>query len=56
MNAIHEHHKDNIRFGYHLLRPAIDEWPNFDYFQQPERVIGFFTSLKPVVSTTGVSP
>jgi hypothetical protein len=47
MNAFYEHHKDSIRFGYRcfdrirlngLIQP----------FQQPERVVGFFTSYREV--------
>jgi hypothetical protein len=42
MNAFYEHHKDSIRFGYRcfdriLLNGLIQP------FQQPERVIGFFS-------------
>lgn len=41
MNAFHQHHKDNIVFGYRcfdrvLLNAVIQP------FQQPERVVGFF--------------
>ena len=41
MNAFHQHHKDNIVFGYRcfdriLLNGVIQP------FQQPERVVGFF--------------
>ena len=42
MNAFYEHHKDSIRFGYCcfdriLLNGLIQP------FQQPERVVGFFS-------------
>lgn len=45
MNAFVEHHKDNIRFGYRcfdriLLNGLIQP------FQQPERVIGFFSAYR----------
>src|SRR4029453_15229245 len=45
MNAFYEHHQDNIRFGYQcfdriLLNGLIQP------FQQPERVVGFFTSYR----------
>jgi hypothetical protein len=45
MNAFHEHHEDNIRFGYRcfdrvLLNGLIQP------FQQPERVIGFFNTYR----------
>jgi hypothetical protein len=45
MNAFYEHHQDNIRFGYRcfdriLLNGLIHP------FQQPERVIGFFTTYR----------
>jgi hypothetical protein len=45
MNAFHEHHQDNIRFGYRcfdrlLLNGLIQP------FQQPERVIGFFNTYR----------
>ena len=45
MNAFCEHHRDNIRFGYRcfdriLLNGLIQP------FQQPERVVGFFTSYR----------
>src|SRR5256884_1931436 len=41
MNALYEHHKNNIRFAYRcfdriLLHAAIQP------FQQPERAVGFF--------------
>ena len=44
MNAFYEHHKDSIRFGYRcfdriLLNGLIQP------FQQPERVVGFFSNL-----------
>ena len=47
MNAFYEHHKDSIRFGYRcfdriLLNGLIQP------FQQPERVIGFFSSYREV--------
>jgi len=43
MNAFYEHHKDSIRFGYRcfdriLLNGLIQP------FQQPERVVGFFSN------------
>jgi hypothetical protein len=45
MNAFYEHHNDSIRFGYRcfdriLLNGLIQP------FQQPERVVGFFTSYR----------
>ena len=45
MNAFYEHHKDNIRFGYRcfdriLLNGLIQP------FQQPERVVGFFSTYR----------
>jgi hypothetical protein len=45
MNAFHEHHKDHIRFNYTcfdriLLNGLIQP------FQQPERVIGFFSTYR----------
>ncbi len=45
MNAFYEHHQDSIRFGYRcfdrlLLNALIQP------FQQPERVIGFFTTYR----------
>ena len=45
MNAFYEHHKDSIRFGYRcfdriLLNGLIQP------FQQPERVVGFFSSYR----------
>jgi hypothetical protein len=45
MNAFYEHHKDSIRFEYRcfdriLLNGLIQP------FQQPERVVGFFTSYR----------
>jgi len=45
MNAFYEHHQDNIRFGYRcfdriLLNGLIQP------FQQPERVIGFFSTYR----------
>jgi len=44
MNAFYEHHKDSIRFGYRcfdriLLNGLIQP------FQQPERVVGFFSPI-----------
>ncbi len=44
MNAFYEHHQHNIAFHYHcfdrlLLNASIQP------FQQPERVMGFFSSL-----------
>jgi hypothetical protein len=43
MNAFYEHHKNSIRFGYRcfdriLLNGLIQP------FQQPERVVGFFST------------
>ena len=45
MNAFYEHHKDSIRFGYRcfdriLLNGLIQP------FQQPERVVGFFSTYR----------
>ena len=45
MNAFYEHHKDSIRVGYRcfdriLLNGLIQP------FQQPERVVGFFSSYR----------
>src|SRR6266545_1816575 len=45
MNAFYEHHQDNIRFAYRcfdriLLNGLIQP------FQQPERVIGFFSTYR----------
>src|SRR5215813_3870227 len=45
MNGFYEHHQDSIRFGYRcfdriLLNGLIQP------FQQPERVIGFFTTYR----------
>ena len=45
MNAFYEHHQDNIRFGYRcfdriLLNGLIQP------FQQPERVVGFFSTFR----------
>ena len=45
MNAFYEHHKDSIRFGYGcfdriLLNGLIQP------FQQPERVVGFFSTYR----------
>jgi hypothetical protein len=45
MNAFYEHHQDNIRFGYRcfdriLLNGLIQP------FQQPERVVGFFSTYR----------
>ena len=45
MNAFDEHHKDSIRFGYRcfdriLLNGLIQP------FQQPERVVGFFSTYR----------
>lgn len=45
MNAFYEHHKDHIRFRYHcfdriLLNGLIQP------FQQPERVVGFFSTYR----------
>ena len=47
MNAFYEHHEGSIRFGYRcfdriLLNGLIQP------FQQPERVVGFFTSYREV--------
>jgi hypothetical protein len=47
MNAFYDHHKDSIRFAYRcfdriLLNVLIQP------FQQPERVIGFFSSYREV--------
>ena len=45
MNAFYEHHQDSIRFGYRcfdriLLNGLIQP------FQQPERVVGFFSTYR----------
>ena len=45
MNAFYEHHQNNIRFGYRcfdriLLNGLIQP------FQQPERVVGFFSTYR----------
>jgi len=45
MNAFYEHHHNNIRFGYRcfdriLLNGLIQP------FQQPERVVGFFSTYR----------
>jgi hypothetical protein len=45
MNSFYEHHKDSIRFGYRcfdriLLSGLIQP------FQQPERVVGFFSTYR----------
>ena len=45
MNAFYEHHRDSIRFGYRcfdriLLNGLIQP------FQQPERVVGFFSTYR----------
>jgi len=45
MNAFYQHHKDNILFNYHcfdriLLNGVIQP------FQQPERVVGFFSACR----------
>ncbi len=45
MNAFYEHHNDSIRFGYRcfdriLLNGLIQP------FQQPERVVGFFSTYR----------
>ena len=45
MDAFYEHHKDGIRFGYRcfgriLLNGLIQP------FQQPERVVGFFSTYR----------
>src|SRR5262249_47199675 len=45
MNGFYEHHKDSIRFGYRcfdriLLNGLIQP------FQQPERVVGFFSTYR----------
>ncbi len=45
MNVFYEHHKDSIRFGYRcfdriLLNGLIQP------FQQPERVVGFFSTYR----------
>jgi hypothetical protein len=45
MNAFFEHHQDSIRFGYRcfdriLLNGVIQP------FQQPERVVGFFSTYR----------
>ena len=45
MNAFYEHHKNSIRFGYRcfdriLLNGLIQP------FQQPERVVGFFSTYR----------
>ena len=45
MNAFYEHHQDSIRFGYRcfdriLLNGLIQP------FQQPKRVVGFFSSCR----------
>ena len=51
MNSFYEHHKDSINWHYHcfdriflngLIQP----------FQQPERVVGFFSTITPTYPTT----
>jgi hypothetical protein len=47
MNTFYEHHKDSIRFGYRCFdRILLDGL--IQPFQQPERVVGFFTSYREV--------
>jgi len=45
MNAFVEHHQDSIRFGYRCFDRIL--WNGLiQPFQQPERVVGFFTSYR----------
>ena len=51
MNAFCQHHKDSISFHYRcfdriLLNATIQP------FQQPERVVGFFTSYRDIYPVT----
>ena len=43
MNAFYEHHKDSIRFGYRCFDRILLLHGLIQPFQQPERVLGFFT-------------
>src|SRR6516164_5736143 len=45
MNAFYEHHKDSIRFGYRCFDRILVNGL-IQPFQQPERVVGFFTSYR----------
>jgi len=45
MNAFYEHHKDSIRFGYRCFDRILVNGL-IQPFQQPERVVGFFSSYR----------
>ncbi len=52
MNSFYDHHKDSIRFNYRcfdriLLNGLIQP------FQQPERVVGFFSISAPLSGEPG---
>jgi len=51
MNAFYQHHKDNISFHYRCFDRMLFN-ATIQPFQQPERVVGFFSAYRNIYPVT----